>query len=215
MDIRQESLKKHYDWNGKIEVVSRVPISNSEELSLAYTPGVAEPCLEIQKDYNKSYELTENLYRDLCDSSEGYSTLPVNINLSQGYSHYALARIWKHLDKELDFSSLLRTRKHTSLVLTQIFTEEEWNRGDITPMNITCWSLTNYCLCRRRDVDNMPSDMEDRIKWLIDNDYLPEMKGIEGNTNPFDFLSIRKRRLEELVNEIWSIELLQTWTKSN
>ena len=58
IDIRQESLKKHYDWNGKIEVVSRVPISNSEELSLAYTPGVAEPCLEIQKDYNKSYELT-------------------------------------------------------------------------------------------------------------------------------------------------------------
>ena len=58
MDIRQESLKKHCDWNGKIEVVSRVPISNSEELSLAYTPGVAEPCLEIQKDYNKSYELT-------------------------------------------------------------------------------------------------------------------------------------------------------------
>ncbi|MEE0957873.1 MAG: malic enzyme-like NAD(P)-binding protein [Ruminococcus sp.] len=58
MDIRQESLKKHYEWNGKIEVVSRVPISNSEELSLAYTPGVAEPCLEIQKDYDKSYELT-------------------------------------------------------------------------------------------------------------------------------------------------------------
>ena len=58
MDIRQESLKKHYEWNGKIEVVSRVPITNSEELSLAYTPGVAEPCLEVQKDYNKSYELT-------------------------------------------------------------------------------------------------------------------------------------------------------------
>lgn len=58
MDIRQESLKKHYDWNGKIEVVSRVPISNSEELALAYTPGVAEPCLEIEKDCDKSYELT-------------------------------------------------------------------------------------------------------------------------------------------------------------
>lgn len=58
MDIRQESLKKHYEWNGKIEVVSRVPITDSEELSLAYTPGVAEPCLEVQKDYNKSYELT-------------------------------------------------------------------------------------------------------------------------------------------------------------
>ena len=58
MDIRQESLKKHYNWNGKIEVISRVPISSSEDLSLAYTPGVAEPCLEIQKDINKSYELT-------------------------------------------------------------------------------------------------------------------------------------------------------------
>ena len=58
MDIRKKSLKLHYDWNGKIEVISRVPISNSEELALAYTPGVAEPCLEIQKDYEKSYELT-------------------------------------------------------------------------------------------------------------------------------------------------------------
>lgn len=58
MDIRQKSLEKHYEWNGKIEVVSRVPISNAEDLSLAYTPGVAEPCLEIQKDYNKSFELT-------------------------------------------------------------------------------------------------------------------------------------------------------------
>ena len=58
MDIRKESLKKHYEWNGKIEVVSRVPINSAEELSLAYTPGVAEPCLEIQKDYDKSFELT-------------------------------------------------------------------------------------------------------------------------------------------------------------
>ncbi len=58
MDIRKESLKKHYEWNGKIEVVCRAPIHTREDLSLAYTPGVAEPCLEIQKDVNKSYELT-------------------------------------------------------------------------------------------------------------------------------------------------------------
>ena len=58
MDIRKESLKLHYDWNGKIEVISRVPIHSSEDLALAYTPGVAEPCLEVQKDINKSYELT-------------------------------------------------------------------------------------------------------------------------------------------------------------
>ena len=58
MDVRKESLKKHYEWNGKIEVVTRCPIESREDLSLAYTPGVAEPCLEIQKDINKSYELT-------------------------------------------------------------------------------------------------------------------------------------------------------------
>ena len=58
MDIRAKSLEKHYEWNGKIEVVSRVPVNSREDLSLAYTPGVAEPCLEINKDINKSYELT-------------------------------------------------------------------------------------------------------------------------------------------------------------
>ena len=58
MDIREESLKLHYGWNGKIEVISRVPINSSEDLALAYTPGVAEPCLEVQKDIDKSYELT-------------------------------------------------------------------------------------------------------------------------------------------------------------
>ena len=58
MDIRQESLKKHYEWKGKIEVISRVPIEDKNDLSLAYTPGVAEPCLEIQKNPDKSFELT-------------------------------------------------------------------------------------------------------------------------------------------------------------
>jgi len=58
MDIRQESLKKHYEWGGKIEVVSRVSVDTREDLSLAYTPGVAEPCLEINKDVSKSYDLT-------------------------------------------------------------------------------------------------------------------------------------------------------------
>ncbi|MEE1013184.1 MAG: malic enzyme-like NAD(P)-binding protein [Clostridia bacterium] len=58
MDIKAESLKKHSEWKGKIEVISRTPVKNREQLSLAYTPGVAEPCLEIQKDINKSYDLT-------------------------------------------------------------------------------------------------------------------------------------------------------------
>ncbi len=58
MDIKEKSLKLHYDWNGKIEIKSAVTINTREDLSLAYTPGVAQPCLEIQKDVNKSYELT-------------------------------------------------------------------------------------------------------------------------------------------------------------
>lgn len=58
MDIRQESLKKHYEWNGKIEVVNRCPIETREDLSLAYTPGVAEACLAIHDDVSKSYDLT-------------------------------------------------------------------------------------------------------------------------------------------------------------
>lgn len=58
MDYRKESLKLHGEWKGKIEVISKVQVTNKQELSLAYTPGVAEPCLAIQKDVNLSYSLT-------------------------------------------------------------------------------------------------------------------------------------------------------------
>ena len=58
MDIKKEALKKHYEWKGKLEVTARAHVTNSEELSLAYTPGVAEPCLAIRDDYDKSYEFT-------------------------------------------------------------------------------------------------------------------------------------------------------------
>ena len=58
MNYREESLKKHYEWKGKIESAYRVPVSTKEELCLAYTPGVAEPCMAIHNDVEKSYELT-------------------------------------------------------------------------------------------------------------------------------------------------------------
>ncbi len=58
MNYREESLKKHGEWKGKIEVISTVPVKTKEDLSLAYTPGVAEPCLAIQKDVDLSYSLT-------------------------------------------------------------------------------------------------------------------------------------------------------------
>lgn len=58
MDIKELSVKKHKEWQGKIEIISRAKITNREELAVAYTPGVAQPCLEIQKDKSLSYELT-------------------------------------------------------------------------------------------------------------------------------------------------------------
>ena len=64
MDYAKESLKKHAEWGGKIEVICTVPCKTKEDLSLAYTPGVAQPCLEIQKDVNLSYELTRR--HNLC-----------------------------------------------------------------------------------------------------------------------------------------------------
>ena len=71
MDYAKESLRLHGEWKGKIEVISKVPVNNKEDLSLAYTPGVAQPCLEIQKDVNKSYELTRrhNLCAVITDGS--------------------------------------------------------------------------------------------------------------------------------------------------
>ncbi len=71
MDYAKESLKKHYEWNGKIEVVGRVPLKTSDDLALAYTPGVAQPCLEIQKDVSKSFDLTRrsNLIAVVTDGS--------------------------------------------------------------------------------------------------------------------------------------------------
>ena len=64
MNYAEESLRLHEQWKGKIEVVATVPVATKEDLSLAYTPGVAQPCLEIQKDINRSYELTRR--HNLC-----------------------------------------------------------------------------------------------------------------------------------------------------
>ena len=71
MDYAKESLRLHGEWKGKIEVVATVPVATKEDLSLAYTPGVAQPCLEIQKDVNKSYDLTRrhNLCAVITDGS--------------------------------------------------------------------------------------------------------------------------------------------------
>lgn len=71
MDVKQKALEKHYEWHGKIEVASRVSVKDAEDLAIAYTPGVAQPCLEIKEDYYKSFELTRrsNLIAVVTDGS--------------------------------------------------------------------------------------------------------------------------------------------------
>ncbi len=71
MDYSKESLRLHSEWKGKLEVTARARVDNKDALSLAYTPGVAQPCLEIQKDYNKSWELTRrwNMVAVITDGS--------------------------------------------------------------------------------------------------------------------------------------------------
>lgn len=76
MDYAKESLKLHEKWKGKIEVVAKVPVETKDDLSLAYTPGVAQPCLEIQKDVDKSYDLTRrhNLCAVITDGSARFGS---------------------------------------------------------------------------------------------------------------------------------------------
>jgi len=74
MDYAKESLRLHYKWRGKLEVVPKVPVATKEDLSLAYTPGVAQPCIEIQKDVNKSFELT-NRWNTVAVVTDGTAVL--------------------------------------------------------------------------------------------------------------------------------------------
>ena len=80
MNVREESLKKHGEWKGKIEIVSRVEVNDREKLSLAYTPGVAEPCMAIHHDIEKSFELTRR-----------WNTVPV---ITEAASRMAAFTFW-------------------------------------------------------------------------------------------------------------------------
>ena len=71
VDIKQKAMDMHHEWKGKIEIIARTNVKNAENLSIAYTPGVAEPCIAIKTDPNKSYELTRrwNLVTVVTDGS--------------------------------------------------------------------------------------------------------------------------------------------------
>lgn len=160
---------------------------------------------------NSFSELVDNLYQDIVvDPKEGESLLFANNSMSQGYTHYALARIWKHLDANLDFSSLLRTRRNTSYVLTHIISDEEWKNLGYDTMSNPYWKLANYCLCPRWSIAKLPLNSTERLAWLIRSGYIPEMKGIDVYmiSNLVAFFEIRHNRIEAIVNQIWSVDSL-------
>ena len=131
--------------------------------------------------------------------------LPVSQNLSQNYSHYVLARIWYALDKHNWFESLLRTRRQASFIITQIFTYDEWEEYNLGARGVSCWSIVNYCLCRRNMVKEIPADINHRLDWLQKNGCLPEMDDVDMKFD--EFVSVRERRLEDIVSDIWKCDI--------
>ena len=149
-------------------------------------------------------KLRDMLQADLKKLGDG-DFLPVSQSMSQNYSHYVLARVIYHLDSEEYFENLLRSRRQASLVVTQIFTPEEWEGYQLGARGVSCWSIVNYCLCRRNRLKEVPQDPQQRVLWFKQNGFLPEMVDC---SIPFDdFVSIRTKRLEEIVSEIWKPEL--------
>jgi uncharacterized protein with ParB-like and HNH nuclease domain len=148
--------------------------------------------------------LKDFLLNDLGKLETG-TYLPVGQNLSQNYSHYVLARIWYAIDNHNWFDSLLRTRRQASLIITQIFSYDEWEEYELGARGISCWSIVNYCLCKRNMVKDIPADVNQRLAWLKDNGCLPEMEDV--NMSFDDFVIKRTRLLEEIVSDIWKCEI--------
>jgi uncharacterized protein with ParB-like and HNH nuclease domain len=148
--------------------------------------------------------LKDFLLNDLGKLETG-TYLPVGQNLSQNYSHYVLARIWYAIDNHNWFDSLLRTRRQASLIITQIFSYDEWEEYELGARGISCWSIVNYCLCKRNMVKAIPADVNQRLAWLKDNGCLPEME--DANMRFDDFVIKRTRLLEEIVSDIWKCEI--------
>ena len=96
MNYAEESLKLHEQWKGKIEVTATVPVETENDLSLAYTPGVAQPCLEIQKNMARSYDLTRrhNLCADFCKHFiiENLLCLGIKVDFFIGNCHCIVVR---------------------------------------------------------------------------------------------------------------------------
>ena len=142
MDIRQESLKKHYEWNGKIEVIARCPIESRQDLSLAYTPGVAEPCLEI----NDVFVCGPNYEKKVAYSWEDLADLPLILLEKNASSRLFLEDNLTPLN--ISLNPLIEVAVHDLLIrlasihlgiscVIEEFSKEELERGIIKKLNLS------------------------------------------------------------------------------
>lgn len=123
---------------------------------------------------------------------------------SQSYLHYFYARILLEIYPEKRFQSFLRTRKQTSYVLLQIFSHEECQQAELLSNTYPSWGITNYCLIRRNDVNSIPASLQERIDWLREKGYLPEVNDFDSVTVS-NFMERRYNVIYKLVDKIWSI----------
>ena len=134
------------------------------------------------------------------------NTIPMQVGFSQNYMHYILARFKYYLSPDLQFSSLLRSRKRSSLLLCQIFSEDEWNSYHLNDTGCSCWSLVNYCLCHRQYANFSQINPDERLLWLVNNQYIPEMAN-DAHLPIAEFFAKRYLEMNELVNKIWSLQI--------
>lgn len=149
----------------------------------------------IKKIRNKNVdEIIEILNAELKKYNTNDVAISANIGFAQVYMHYFYARVLYSLHIGDSFHSLLRSRKQSSYVITAIFNEEEWNNHNLGGnSNASPWSIFNYCICRRYEVNSMPNDLQDRINWLIEKDYLPEF-----SNKSISFREFTDKRIEVL-----------------
>lgn len=138
---------------------------------------------------------------------EAGTLTPQYNGFSQNYMHYVMARIRYHLNYDLYFEELLRTRKQSSYVLCQIFSEEEWDYLNIGNNRYSCWSLVNYCLCRRYESRELPQEPQERLSYLIRHKCFPEFSFDNVSIN--EFIEQRYNALDEVLQDIWDVNIKQ------
>lgn len=165
------------------DLVKKIRSTTIEELH-----NVLDDCLKRLD--NEEYRLS---------SIQGYT---------QAYMHYFFARVMYCLDSSVAFSSLLRTKRQNSYILNQVFSSEEFDSEYLASTGRNAWCISNYCLIRRYDQKNTPVALNERIPWLINKGYLPDLN-VDCDISPEKFFEERYRSLSDFVKRIWNPQIVE------